>query len=459
MLTLLLSTTKLALQGSKKTFTVTNGQAQGGTSVARSAFAAISDVMDRNVESHPQPFYVNQVNCSNQGYVDDTMCMDSDNIGVIFSSKIIEETLEELSLEAHPEKTKNIVCGEKTWVEDMTRRLREKPAEIQGFRVKVDTSEKYLGVKIVSGDVSDIIEANIKFKASKSYQAATTIRQQVRDPRVERVGALQAASQMIRSITIPIITYGTECWLEVSEAQYWEMEKLLAEAISRVISIPKNSNYESMIMELSCTHIEQWMDCLKLCYFSKKLHKKKEGKLYRVLREDIIQGGNNGFIADLRNLSKKYKIPDVTLLPLTNKYIKSACKDLSRRRCMLTTLGLKKVPPMFSIEKILTDHYSLPVIEARAITVMRTGNLVFKNWAPHKMLKKHMGDKLCLVPACQEKDSLEHVMRCEFYSARFVEKEGLTKDWATYLVALNHERIEKFSQPMILCEGWSTINQ
>ena len=99
------------------------------------------------------------------------------------------------------------------------------------------------------------------------------------------------------------------------------------------------------------------------------------------------------------------------------------------------------------------------VMEARAITVMRTGNLIFKNWAPYKMKKKHMGDMLCLVPACQERDTLEHVMNCEFYSTKFNQTHGNVKDWAEYLVALNNERIDKFEQPLILCEGWTISNQ
>ena len=125
----------------------------------------------------------------------------------------------------------------------------------------------------------------------------------------------------------------------------------------------------------------------------------------------------------------------------------------------MTTLSLKKVPPMYSAEKVWTEHYEFPVMEARAITVMRTGNLVFKNWAPHKFSKKNMGDLLCMVPACQEKDTLEHVMNCVFYTTKFVEKDGPIRDWATYLVALNRERIQKFGQPLILCDGWSTTTQ
>ena len=51
---------------------------------------------------------------------------------------IIEETLEELALEAHKDKTKNIICGDKKWVEMMTKKLEGRPAEIQGFKVKIE---------------------------------------------------------------------------------------------------------------------------------------------------------------------------------------------------------------------------------------------------------------------------------------------------------------------------------
>ena len=194
LLTLLLTTTKLKLKGSEKQFLVSNGQGQGGTSVARAASATISEAMDRNVLTHPNPAHCNGVKVSNLGYVDDTLSLDKEEVGTKFSCQIIEETLEELSLEAHPDKTKIVVCGNKEWIEEKKRKLDLDPPEIQNFKVKTEHSEKYLGVKIVSGDIEDIKEANIRFKSSKAYQAATVIRQRVRDVRMQRVGSLQASS-------------------------------------------------------------------------------------------------------------------------------------------------------------------------------------------------------------------------------------------------------------------------
>ena len=68
--------------------------------------------------------------------------------------------------------------------------------------------------------------------------------------------------------------------------------------------------------------------------------------------------------------------------------------------------------------------------------------------------KKHAGDPYCLFQPCMEKDSLDHVLNCQYYTTKFIEKEGPTRDWANYLVKLDQERVEKFGQPLISCEGW-----
>ena len=111
---------------------------------------------------------------------------------------------------------------------------------------------------------------------------------------------------------------------------------------------------------------------------------------------------------------------------------------------------------MLYLSKVFTDHYTYNMLDARAITCLRTGNLVFKNWTPWKFWRKNRGDPKCLYDPCQEKDSLKHVLQCQYYTTRFYEGgEGPTRDWANYLVALNRERLKEFNQPLIDCEGWS----
>ena len=93
-------------------------------------------------------------------------------------------------------------------------------------------------------------------KAGKVHQVATEIREEVRDPRIERIGALKAAALLIQSKVIPIMTYGCEAWLNVSNDQYKAMEVIMSEAMVRILSLPPNTNYDAMLMEMSNFHIE-----------------------------------------------------------------------------------------------------------------------------------------------------------------------------------------------------------
>ena len=113
---------------------------------------------------------------------------------------------------------------------------------------------------------------------------------------------------------------------------------------------------------------------------------------------------------------------------------------------------------MLTMSKIYNHHYEYTVFEARAITALRTGNIIFKNWCPWEFLKKNSGTK-CMYPPCPEKDSLLHVMECKFYRTKFEQVEGVTRDWANYLTRLNQERVSEFNQPLISCRGWSTVTQ
>ena len=118
-------------------------------------------------------------------------------------------------------------------------------------------------------------------------------------------------------------------------------------------------------------------------------------------------------------------------------------------------MKLKKIPKMISWYDVTTEHHTFPMLESRAITAWRTGTLIFKNWSGFKMKLRYQGDRKCLFPPCQGDDTLQHVKEeCEFYSTKFEEKTGGMKDWATYLVKLNSERIKEFKQPLILMDGW-----
>ena len=55
------------------------------------------------------------------------------------------------------------------WIKKTKIELKQDQAKIQNFIINQEKEEKYLGLKIVIGSVKDIIDANIRMKASKVH--------------------------------------------------------------------------------------------------------------------------------------------------------------------------------------------------------------------------------------------------------------------------------------------------
>ena len=451
----LVGTNRITVNNSENSFEIQNGQGQGGICVGRSASGSITEVMERNAAHHPEPAKLFDQNVQNSGFVDDTATADTKETGSKISCAIITDTFNELSLRAHPTKTVQVICGTEDYIKEKENKLKIDPAQVQNFKVKTVKKEKYLGMTIYSGTTSDIIDINIKEKAGKIYVTATDIRKLVREPQIERKGALKTAALMIQSQILPKLLYSTVAWINISKEQYKAMEEIFKESIIRILSLPDKTPYDALLLEIGNYHIENWIDCLRIKYFMKKMHWKGYGRLYRIIRDEIYYNIKSGIANDIKELCDKYNIPNVILQPVSEDYISEKCKEISRMKSRENIDKLRKIPKMLSLYEDTTEHHTFPMMEARAITAWRTGTLVFKNWCPYRFRLKYQGDRKCLYPPCQGDDTLFHVREeCEFYSTKFIQTSGSIKDWAEYLVKLNKERMREFKQPLILMDGW-----
>ena len=62
-----------------------------------------------------------------------------------------------------------------------------------------------------------------------------------------------------------------------------------------------------MLHDIQGTHIKQWVDALKMNFVTKLFHGKKEGRLYNVLREELLDGTEEEVVEEIGRLSKKYR--------------------------------------------------------------------------------------------------------------------------------------------------------
>ena len=116
------------------------------------------------------------------------------------------------------------------------------------------------------------------------------------------------------SKAVPVSLYGKLCWLNLIKVQYNK------KCIETVLSLP-GSTYSALLFEISNFHIEDWIKCMKIKYFNKKLHKKKRGRLYRMLLFEIVHNVKNGFIDEIRGICKEVNLPDICLTEVSNDLI------------------------------------------------------------------------------------------------------------------------------------------
>ena len=87
----------------------------------------------------------------NQGYVDDGLLCSDNTESSGRATELYGDMMDELSMEAHPEKSVQVVAGAAEWREKIKEDLLANPNRLQSFPVKLSKEEKYLGLYLVEG--------------------------------------------------------------------------------------------------------------------------------------------------------------------------------------------------------------------------------------------------------------------------------------------------------------------
>ena len=113
----------------------------------RNASSVITDVCENNFESHKDPIMFYNTKCEMSHFVDDTSCQSSNNKrsaaeNTRESGILITNSLDEVSLKAHGEKTVQVLIGSKDFIKKTKTDLQKLPTKIQDFNVRVAKSDK-----------------------------------------------------------------------------------------------------------------------------------------------------------------------------------------------------------------------------------------------------------------------------------------------------------------------------
>ena len=446
---------KVHVQGSKEIIEVNDGEGQGGISNPPRIGNALADGTERQVSQIPEEKRIkhNEEVCDVLGFVDDEALNAEDAECSDGLNKAYSITLDEISASSHPTKSKQVLFGDEKWIEQMKIDLEKTPSYLQGTKVGRSSQERYLGIEFTEGGLKKMIDVNIEEKCRKLMNVAAEIKQTCELPGILRIGKLKAQAVLIMAKAVPVATYGTQCFLNMTKVQFRKIEMGFQKCIEMVLTQPK-STYSALLYEIRNFHLEDWIKCLKLKYFNKKLHRKKRGRMYRILLFEIANGIKTGFAGEISRLCEEIHLPDICLTEVTDDLITRKFRLNSLQKQWKDHLIVRKVPMILNPRRRRKAHHEYEYSVARAIQCQNLNQLRLRTTKMYQFHPKYQTTNSCLNWPCDSEDEYSHLFNCRWSGIPYIKDyEDELRGRGEHLVKINNQRAQQYGEPLFWYGG------
>ena len=452
MIQLLHENTRISLSNDpkKRERIIKNSTGQGTNWAPSGCARSIAEATERATKKVNNEIKIKGKDRGTVVFVDDTLRMATDTKMARDGGKVFTEALDELSLEAHPDKSKIVVMGPKKAREEVKAELQKDPVIVQGWEMKTSKAETYLGYQIDEGGVRECktksIEGRVRIARTKSIQLLKVLE----DEQIGSIGWLESAKLLFTSIIIPTLTYGSQTYVRMTKKQSETLEMAMRENLYRMLGLSRTAHYASVLMEMNLIPINAIIEQLKIGWLNSLIHEKGFGTCLDTIMEEEEKYPGTGIVGEVKELCKKYGLPDITIHRVTKRRIKEMVWDKARMKLCREANHNRRVPYNGAFKKEKKEYWGFNRIEAKLMLGYKTGELNFKEFKRWEM-KKKFGNTDCFVIGCKNKDTLTHVMQCEGYETK-PEKfalNGRDRPMANYLKELDQERWKKYKISMI----------
>ena len=388
-------------------------------------------------------------NCGTIIFVDDTLRMATDTNMARDGGIVFTESLGNLSLEAHPDKSRIVIMGPKKMREEIKRELMKDPVMIQGWEMKTSTLETYLGFQLDEKGVRESINKSIEGRCRSARTKSIQLLKVLEDDKICRLGWLESAKLLFTSIIIPTLTYGAQAYTNMNKKQREMLEASMRENLFRMLNISRTSHYSTVLLEMNLIPINCIIDQLKMSFVKSLIHDKASGICLDTIWEEEEKFPGTGMIGEARKLCETYGLPDITIHNVPKDIIKELVWRKARQELWLNSMKNRRVPFTPTIDKSGKPYWRFQRYEARLILHYKIGELSFKDYKKNEM-KRKFGNLRCFA-GCEEIDSYSHVKQCERYETKVknFDLDGTDEKLAKYLRALDRERFRKYGSPLV----------
>ena len=168
-------------------------------------------LMDYFQDSKDEIYY-GEVRLQPLAYQDDIMRSCEDVMGTQIGNTKLAAMLEEKGLEAHPDKTCFIVCGDKKYKEKIEKDLERNPLMFGDFALKRKEYDRYLGQILHSGGLDRSAEITVQERVGRLKGATREVKSIIEDFQMQAIGGMMEAWELWERAMVPSLLSGAGTW-------------------------------------------------------------------------------------------------------------------------------------------------------------------------------------------------------------------------------------------------------
>ena len=380
-------------------------------------------------------------------FVDDLSKNCSEVKELEINANIITEALDELHLQAHPDKSGVLVYGKKR--EEFKESILRNGPEVQGFKLGFKEKETYLGMIFSNGGADDSITMTLQNRRVRCLTKAAVIKRTLADERMAKFGWLAGARLLHNSVVMSTLTYGAASFTGLSKKHWDEIESIQRHCLLHILGISTKTTYLSLLFIMGILPAKDLVKKLQIGFINNLLHIKQKGQCYDTVLAELANSDEGGILREVKSYCIEYGIDDVTQYYVNPSVIRERIETRVFNRLWIKCIESKKPPLAARREDGRGRHYAeLPINSAKLMLCYEVGDLNFRKNRKNEAMKRY-GSIECLVPFCGEDDCFEHVRRCQGYTARLDKEDPEPMEIIEYLTKLEDERVKRFKRSLI----------
>ena len=431
---------------------ISNSTGQGtsfapvGTSLLMSKSLDVKVKQKSDEEQKQMESVVGGVKMRKNFFVDDLAKINENVKEILLNCQVITESLDELGLKAHPDKSGLLVFGPER--EKFKEEIRAEQPKVQKFELSFKKCETYLGMAFDENGAEESITKTILVRKGKCIAKAADINRKLSDEKMMGVGWLAGAVLLHSSIIMSTLTYGAAAFTGMTDKQWLSLETIQYHCLLHILGISTKTTYNSLLYVLGLLPAQDVVKKLQISFVNSLIHLKGSGQCLEALWEED-RSGTRGLLAEVREYCAHYGLQDVTKYYVPHNVIKETIESRVLNIMYIKHLEAKKPPPGERRVDCRVRFYStLPKNQAKLYLCFEVGDLNFRRSRKQEALKRY-GSFQCLVPFCNEDDSYEHVRKCPGYSSQLLKDDPEPNEIISFLTCLEEERNKKFKRSLI----------